>query len=78
MVYGAVACSCGWNWYDVESPAFPRIYFATLGKKLHFCLSLHMLSHDTGHRPGKHNIHVKCFYDRHKGFVSWQSKHQGV
>lgn len=74
MVYGAEACSCGWNSYDVESPAFARAYFATLGKKLHFCLGLHMLSH-TGHRPGKHSIHVKCFYDRHKEFVSWQSKH---
>lgn len=58
MVYGAVAYSCGWNSYDVESPAFARTYFASLSKKLHFSLVLHVLSHDTGHRPEKRDIHV--------------------
>lgn len=48
MIYGALACSCGWNSYDVESPAFATTYFATLGKKLYFCWGLHVLSHDTG------------------------------
>lgn len=78
MVYGSAAYSCGWNSYDVESPAFARTHFATLGKKFHFRLGLHVLSHDTGHRPGKHSVPVKCFYDRHKEFVSWLSKHQDL
>lgn len=64
-----------WLKYHVESPAFARTYFATLGKKLHFCLGWHVLSHNTGQRPEKHNIHVKSFYDRHKEFVSWLSEH---
>lgn len=68
MVYGALVCSCGWNSYDVESSAFARTYFATLGKKLCFCWGLHVLSHDTGHRPGKHNIYVKCFMTSTKNF----------